>query len=157
MPSVLTSWKEIAQYLGKGVRTVQRWETLYGLPVRRARGMDDRKAVLAIPEELDDWARSQESRPRSELASLRNEIEQLRAENVFLKEQLAQQMRASPAAHALPHTSLLPDPQLMPGIVDASGVMTHAEVIAAVTLRPSHSDNPDKAGVGQPMPPLEAA
>jgi hypothetical protein len=24
--SVLTSWKEIAQYVGKGVRTVQRWE-----------------------------------------------------------------------------------------------------------------------------------
>ena len=25
-PSVFTSWKEIACYLGKGIRTVQRWE-----------------------------------------------------------------------------------------------------------------------------------
>jgi hypothetical protein len=34
MSSTLTSWKEIGQYLGKGVRTVQRWEQQMGLPVR---------------------------------------------------------------------------------------------------------------------------
>jgi hypothetical protein len=31
----LGSWKEIAAYLGKGVRTVQRWEQEVGLPVSR--------------------------------------------------------------------------------------------------------------------------
>lgn len=51
---VLTSWKEIARYMGKGVRTVQRWEQDFGLPVRRPRG-SDKKAVLARPRDLDAW------------------------------------------------------------------------------------------------------
>jgi hypothetical protein len=33
--AVFTSWKEIAAYLGKSVRTVQRWESEFRLPVRR--------------------------------------------------------------------------------------------------------------------------
>jgi len=53
-PVVLTSWKEIARYLGKGVRTVQRWEQDFGLPVRRPRG-SSKKAVLARPQDLDAW------------------------------------------------------------------------------------------------------
>lgn len=52
--AVLTSWKEIAQYMGKGVRTVQRWEQDFGLPVRRPMG-SDKKAVLARPRDLDMW------------------------------------------------------------------------------------------------------
>jgi hypothetical protein len=31
----LDSWKEIATFLNRGVRTVQRWEATEGLPVRR--------------------------------------------------------------------------------------------------------------------------
>jgi hypothetical protein len=53
--SVLTSWKEIAQYMRKGVRTVQRWEQDSGLPVRRAHS-SDKKAVLARPQDLDSWS-----------------------------------------------------------------------------------------------------
>jgi hypothetical protein len=52
---VLSSWKEIAGYLGKGVRTVQRWERELGLPVRRPRGHKSR-IILAYPEELKSWA-----------------------------------------------------------------------------------------------------
>ena len=36
--AVLSSWKDIAKYMGKGVRTVQRWERHLGLPVRRPNG-----------------------------------------------------------------------------------------------------------------------
>jgi hypothetical protein len=50
----LGSWKEIAGYLGKGVRTVQRWEREFGLPVRRPNG-GQRRIVHASPEELDQW------------------------------------------------------------------------------------------------------
>lgn len=50
----LSGWKDIAAYLGRGVRTVQRWESDLGLPVRRPRGKD-RSAVVALPAELDDW------------------------------------------------------------------------------------------------------
>jgi hypothetical protein len=56
MSQVLSSWKEIASYLGKGVRTVQRWETGMGLPVRRPRPKSS-GVVLAFSDELDDWLR----------------------------------------------------------------------------------------------------
>lgn len=51
---VLNSWKEIANYLGRGVRTVQRYEEKFGLPVRRVAGRD-RTAVMALSAELDEW------------------------------------------------------------------------------------------------------
>ncbi|MFP5227600.1 MAG: hypothetical protein ACLGXA_08200 [Acidobacteriota bacterium] len=52
---VLTSWIEIAQYMRKGVRTVQRWERDFGLPVRRLSGGSPKRAVIAHPMELDAW------------------------------------------------------------------------------------------------------
>jgi len=51
---VLNSWKEIAAYLGRGVRTVQRWEQELGLPVRRPRGKE-RSAVIALKPDIDHW------------------------------------------------------------------------------------------------------
>src|ERR1700722_18812589 len=57
-PPVLTSWKEIAQYVGKGVRTVQRWEYDLGLPVRRTK-TGKKSSVLTVPGEIDAWVQSQ--------------------------------------------------------------------------------------------------
>jgi hypothetical protein len=54
---LLNSWKEIANYLGRGVRTVQRWEHDLGLPVRRPWGRS-RSTVMAISDELDAWLRT---------------------------------------------------------------------------------------------------
>lgn len=54
VPPVFTSWKEIANYMGKGVRTVQRWEQDFGLPVRRPSG-SQKRAILARPRDLDAW------------------------------------------------------------------------------------------------------
>src|SRR5215469_10460205 len=54
---VLNSWKEIATYVGRGVRTVQRWEHDLQLPVRRPRGKQ-RSAVIALKEDLDAWLRA---------------------------------------------------------------------------------------------------
>jgi hypothetical protein len=51
---VLNSWKEVAHYLERGIRTVQRWEADLGLPVRRPRGKK-RSAVIAICSEIDEW------------------------------------------------------------------------------------------------------
>lgn len=51
---VLSSWKEIANYLRRDVRTVQRWETTRGLPVHRLPGRG-RNAVYASPSELERW------------------------------------------------------------------------------------------------------
>ncbi len=54
---ILNSWKEIAQYLNRGVRTVQRWEAELGMPVHRPRGTIH-SAVFALPHEIDDWLKS---------------------------------------------------------------------------------------------------
>lgn len=54
---VLNSWKEIAAYLKRGVRTVQRWEADLGLPVRRPRGTS-RSAVIAVRSDIDQWVNS---------------------------------------------------------------------------------------------------
>lgn len=57
----VNGWKEIAQYLGRGTRTVQRWEQELGLPVRRPRGKSS-SAVLALTSELDEWMAQAPSR-----------------------------------------------------------------------------------------------
>jgi hypothetical protein len=54
LPKFLTGWKEIANYLGKGVRTVQRYEREMGLPIRRP-ARKSRAAVVATKVELDAW------------------------------------------------------------------------------------------------------
>ncbi len=53
----LSGWKEIANFLGKGVRTVQRYERDMGLPVRRPAGKD-RGSVVAVVAELDGWVKA---------------------------------------------------------------------------------------------------
>ena len=50
----LDSWKEIAAHLGRGIRTVQRWEREEGLPVHRL-AHEKRGSVYARPEELAAW------------------------------------------------------------------------------------------------------
>ena len=50
----LSGWKDIATFLGKGVRTVQRWEKEFGLPVHRI-GKDGGEIVLASKHEIEQW------------------------------------------------------------------------------------------------------
>lgn len=57
-PVALTCWKDIAHYFGKGVRTVQRWERDFGLPVRRPKGASGnsvKSPVAASPRDLELW------------------------------------------------------------------------------------------------------
>ena len=51
---VLNGWKEIADYLGKGLRTVQRYERQLNLPIHRPAGKSP-ASVLAKKCELDAW------------------------------------------------------------------------------------------------------
>ena len=50
----LNGWKEIAAYLGKSVRSVQRWEVVIGLPVHRIQTPDG-QIVYAKADEIDLW------------------------------------------------------------------------------------------------------
>ena len=66
--AILSGWKEIANYLGKGVRTVQRYEIELQLPVRRPSNHPRRGPVIAITVELDEWVK-QAWRPREKVHS----------------------------------------------------------------------------------------
>jgi hypothetical protein len=58
---ILSGWKDIANYLGKAVRTVQRYEYELGLPVHRPAGRL-RGSVIAAKSDLDAWAVSRPTR-----------------------------------------------------------------------------------------------
>ncbi len=61
----LDSWKEIASFLGRGIRTVQRWEREEGLPVHRL-AHAQRGSVFADPKELSAWWESRQIKPDAE-------------------------------------------------------------------------------------------
>lgn len=56
-PDRLDSWKAIADYLGRDVATVRRWERFQGLPVRRINAGRGR-SVFAYASEINAWLRS---------------------------------------------------------------------------------------------------
>jgi phage terminase Nu1 subunit (DNA packaging protein) len=53
-PAVFSSWKEIATFFGKSVRTVQRWERTLGLPIIRPENTTG-NIVLARVADLESW------------------------------------------------------------------------------------------------------
>lgn len=61
----LESWKEIAAFLGRGVRTVQRWERTEDLPVRRHQH-ERGGTVYAYKSELLEWYQGRQSRLEAE-------------------------------------------------------------------------------------------
>ena len=108
--AVLSSWKDIARYVGKGVRTVQRWEHELGLPVRRPNGASQKSAVMLQRSELDLWLETRFSPrkggntavpagqyiSRASRAALRENIgkaRELRSANLELAQQLVQSLR----------------------------------------------------------------
>lgn len=79
---ILNGWKEISNYIERGVRTAQRWEALLGMPVHRP-ALKDRSAVVAFSDELDRWlartAPDSEEPLRGEGSDLSRIEEKLRA------------------------------------------------------------------------------
>ncbi len=87
--TVLRSWKEIAAYLGKGVRTVQRWERELRLPVHRPVAQKQ-GIVSAVPTELDAWIKGgAEMRGGGTPEQTRAESRVQRAQLVTLRAELA--------------------------------------------------------------------
>lgn len=101
---LLSSWKEIADYVGKGVRTVQRWERNHGLPVRRpaadSRIVIARTAeidawiaghqVIAMPAEIDAWVTENHDSASNGKGSVEEQLAEAGAENAELRQQIAE-------------------------------------------------------------------
>lgn len=88
---LLNSWKEIACYLDRGVRTVQRWEKM-GLPVRRL-GEGSRAPVIAHADDVNRWLLTiEKSRlqgdPRAMHAEFRGDLLGSLRESRVLREQM---------------------------------------------------------------------
>src|SRR5258708_9447232 len=63
----LDSWKEIASYLRREIRTVQLWEKKEGLPVHR-HFHKQLGSVYALRSEIERWKRQVSRKSRSEEA-----------------------------------------------------------------------------------------
>jgi len=63
----LVSWKDIAGYFQRQVRTVQRWEREEGLPVHRHQHKD-RASVYALKSELDVWLKAHNPQGEGQVA-----------------------------------------------------------------------------------------
>src|SRR6266478_9811087 len=62
----LESWGEIAAYLRREIRTVQRWERYQGLPIRRLT-IGRLGSVYAYRSELDKWFRERQPQAEAEI------------------------------------------------------------------------------------------
>jgi hypothetical protein len=71
---VIGGWKDLAAYMGKGVRTVQRYERTLGLPVRRPAGKIA-GSVIATKAEVDAWIAASPFREAFRLAHVDRGVE----------------------------------------------------------------------------------
>jgi Tol biopolymer transport system component len=69
----LDSWKEIAAYLGKSVRTVRRWEQAEGMPVHRHLH-DKQGSVYAHRSELEAWRKRHSSLETTSARTVRSRM-----------------------------------------------------------------------------------
>ncbi len=95
---VVSGWKDIATYLGKAVRTVQRYEMEAGLPIRRP-SRRNLGSVLATKQELDAWVKASPLRHTFELSRTRSEGS--REAFVDLKKNVAETRRLREEMHGL--------------------------------------------------------
>ena len=100
-PDFLSGWKDIANYLNRSVRTVQRHEREFRLPVRRPSGRDI-GSVIASRHELDRWVSQNRTRPHHRK---RSDSEQVRGLKKAASESLRLSTEARQLAEALKNQS----------------------------------------------------
>ena len=124
----LDSWKEIAAYLGREVRTVQRWEKTEGLPVHRLQH-DKLGSLYAFRSELDAWRKEREP-------ALKQEIEEAEAKEKPPAEVSPVRLAADTPA-ALPRS--IPKSISVPLTIAFSVALI---LVVAYFLRPQKKENP---------------
>jgi tetratricopeptide (TPR) repeat protein len=133
----LDSWKEIAGYLRRGLRTVQRWERAAGLPVRRV--APGRGAVYAFRADLDAWWRKQPVHLTGESAGDR------RREHRSIQDIQSDLVQSRDQAPTSPHGAMRVRPFLSQSMdVNPESAAAHADLavyfftlVAVGLLRPS--------------------
>jgi len=83
---LLSSWKEIATCLNRGVRTVQRWEH-EGLPIRRPAGAKT-NVVIAVESDLRAWL--EQWQKKGSASGRASEVEQYAQRLAVVKQQIEQ-------------------------------------------------------------------
>lgn len=123
----LDSWKEIADYLKRDVRTVIRWEKEKGLPVHRVPG-GQRQSVFAYTGEIDAWLEQGEPGVTPPAQQTTNEAALLQTPSV-----LDRQNESATAPQARRQTKYL---ALVLAVVLVAGVLSWL-VFASHTVRPN--------------------
>jgi hypothetical protein len=113
---ILNGWKHISSHIQCSVRTAQRWEAQFGMPVHRPAAKDS-AVVVAFTDELETWLRrpteKHQTPDEQRLARLFEDVNNLVADaaelasrTCMLKEQMRQVLprchRSSPARRRLP-------------------------------------------------------
>lgn len=143
--SRLESWKAIAQYLGREVRTVQRWEKTDGLPIHRLYHTK-RGSVYADPRELDEWWNSR----RSTLAE--PPVEDSAEEVSPADAESAAQPVVSPPARSRSRWTLPAIAAMMAAAAAGGWLLRNTEdrpVVTVVTNFPGDEENPSLSPDGQ--------
>lgn len=89
---ILSSWKEIASYLGRSTRTVQRWERELGLPVCRPSEKES-SSVYAFVEQIDEWLKAIGAATKREVMELPESLAEMPKRQVLglLRKALAEE------------------------------------------------------------------
>lgn len=146
--NILNSWKEIATYLGRGVRTVQRWEAELHLPVRRPRNKE-KSAVIALRADLDRWLAAVpiqnktvtlRSDPDTTKTILERRLQDLMTEVRHVKKQISQ-LELTGQQNGLPNREpILPEQEAMAAAHDGWAAGNKAIVNAAkVAMKRPHT------------------
>ena len=144
----LDSWKEIAAYLRRDLRTVRRWEKTRALPVRRVPG-EGRQAVYAFRNEIEAWLSPGMEQPAVGAVSSQGEEDDLPRSIPASKEEI-QRAESAMVGDVSPSKVQRPMPRLrfawVSGaiLVFAAALSTvlvgkHAEWKAALTTSPDAS------------------
>ena len=117
----LDGWKEIAAYLAKSVRTVQRWEKELGLPIHRV-GSGRGESVHALIEELERWRETPPARNAEEEAEAAEPADQAPPEV---------STPAAPGAQPVPEPPHVPPPETRSGRSPRGRPVTFREWLTA--------------------------
>lgn len=126
-PPFLSGWKEIANHMGKGVRTVQRYEQELGLPVRRPAGRPW-GSVIATRAEIDGWIQASPIRDAYHLPSNDSGREHSQTTKA-IKEGLAEMNRLREQMFELRSEVIKSIHVLRSGLVDLQNGLTQSQLM----------------------------